>query len=107
MDKKSEYSDYFKSLDSLHQKRYIEKLSVANGAVELPDPFQISAWKNDVKLWPEVKYGDIYNYLVNTPAQFTHEQLKNYKSLEGYLWYIGNKVQPVFHYKLEEVSMCF
>ena len=55
MDKKSEYSDYFKSLDSLHQKRYIEKLSVASGAVKLQHPFQISAWKNNVKLRPEVQ----------------------------------------------------
>ena len=36
-------------------------------------------WMN----WSNVSNADIYNYLILSPG-FTHEQLKAYKSLEGY-----------------------
>ena len=37
--------------------------------------------------WPRVTYADIYNYLIHTPSQYTHETLKAYKSMEGYTLY--------------------
>ena len=40
--------------------------------------------------WPEVTYPDIYNYLILTPG-ITHEQLKAFKSMEGYNFYISGK----------------
>ena len=33
---------------------------------------------------PDVTYHDIYNYLINTPSFCTCEQLKAYKSTDGY-----------------------
>ena len=34
--------------------------------------------------YPLVEYGDIYNYLIDAPSPHTKEQLKAYKSLQGY-----------------------
>ena len=36
--------------------------------------------------WPDVTYPDIYNFLINTrtTSYCTHEQLKAYRSLDGY-----------------------
>ena len=44
--------------------------------------------------WPEVTYPDIYNYLILTPG-ITHEQLKAFKSMEGYNFYISGKVSSI------------
>ena len=33
--------------------------------------------------WPSVTYVDIYNHLIQTPSEYTHEMLKSYKSLDG------------------------
>ena len=43
----------------------------------LPDPYGIVGnWKSDVKLMPDVSWGDMYNYLVNSPSEYTHDNLK-------------------------------
>ena len=41
-------------------------------------------WQN----CPNVLYADIYNYFIVTPS-YTKEELKAYKSLEGYKWLMG------------------
>ena len=47
-------------------------------------------WTN----WPDISWPDIYNYLILIPG-VTHEQLKAYKSLEGYNYYVNGKVSNV------------
>ena len=44
--------------------------------------------------WPDVMYADVYNYLILTPGM-THEQLKGYKSLQGYNHFINGWVSGV------------
>ena len=53
---------------------------------ELPDPFcfKQEQWIDDLKLWPNIEYGDIYNYLIDTKSVFAKENLKAYKSLEAF-----------------------
>ena len=40
---------------------------------------------NNRQLWPEV---DIFNYLISTTSPYTREQLKAYKSMDGYNFFI-------------------
>ena len=45
--------------------------------------------------WPEVTYADIYNFLINTTSYCTHEQLKAYKSLDGYNFFVNGWVTNI------------
>ena len=57
---------------------------------KLCDPREIpeEQLSNDVSLWPELKFGQIYTYLIETPGEYTQEKLKSYKSLDAYNYYI-------------------
>ena len=49
-------------------------------------------WTLNRQLWPKVEYPDI----INTPCPCTKEQLKAYKSLEGYKYHVDSWVSKVF-----------
>ena len=77
-------SEYVKNLTNSAKSRYLEKLTVA-GKRTLPDPYSIrNGWTADLTDWPDLTFGDIYTYLIETPGIYTKESLKAYKSLEGY-----------------------
>ena len=62
----------------------------------MPDPYGIvENWKSDAKLMPDVSWGDMYNYLVNSPSEYTHNNLKAYKSLEAFNFFVCNHVQDI------------
>jgi hypothetical protein len=75
-------------LDELSRARYIDKLRVAvgnNEYVDLPDPYSLTVgWTCDVAAWPNITFGDVYAYLIDSPGVYTKESLKAYKSLEAY-----------------------
>ena len=77
-------SKYYDDLDAVAQRRYRQKLEIAG----LPsDPYSSNDFVSatlDRTLWPQVEYPDIYNYLINAISPYTKEQLKAYKSLDGY-----------------------
>ena len=96
------WSKYFLELSpsSDVKKRYQEKIDLA-GLSE--DPYcRLEAkgkggnvvlsveWTN----WPDITWPDIYNYLILTPG-VTHEQLKAYKSLDGYNFFVNGKVSNI------------
>ena len=79
------YSVYYQQLDAVAKARYREKLAML-GLIKdpyLPSEEQTASvqW-ND---WPEVQYPDIFNYLIATASPYTRQELKAYKSLEGYI----------------------
>lgn len=54
-----------------------------------------SGWVNNVTLWPDVTYPDIYHYLIESPGVHTCDSMKNYKSLDSYIYFDGGKVRTV------------
>ena len=51
--------------------------------------------------WPSVSYTDIYNYLINTPSEYTHEMLKAYKSMDGYNFFVNGWVSNIVVTQIE------
>ena len=84
------YSKYYTELEVDSRKRYDEKLKLIKAS---EDPYCYFENRNRqperrqcVECFdcPDVAYSDIYNYLILTPSYCTHEQLKAYKSPDGY-----------------------
>ena len=77
-------SFYVSQLDYEAKKHYYTKLEI--DGEKFPDPYSIKEdeWIDDPEKWPDLEYGDIYNYLIDTPGPYTKENLKAYKSLEAY-----------------------
>ena len=103
------YSAYYRELPEDAKKRYDEKLDKLGTNVDDPyatmpsggQPGASDLWMmNSGELWPKVEYPDIYNYLVNTPSPYTKEQLKAYKSMEGYKYFVDGWVGRVIVYQI-------
>lgn len=82
------YSDYYKQLEDSVKKRYNDKLDSINIGVD--DPYTFSPGQSDAV--PNIEYPDIYNFLINTPSPYTKEELKAYKSLDGYKYLLAGWV---------------
>ena len=85
----SEWSDYFKSLDPIHRKRYLEKLLLM-GLDDHGDPYASHNTNNfveDMTLWPPVECGHIFGYFVECPSVFTKQELLQWKSMEAYNYF--------------------
>ena len=89
-------SEYFKNLDTESDKsHYKKKLSLKDGTI-LQDPWNIeSGWVDDISQLPDIMFGDIYCYLINTPSEFTGEKMKAFKSLEAYKYFLAGHVQDI------------
>ena len=90
-----QYPRYYSELEGEAKSRYEQKIRM-NGLV---DPYYrvesgTSSSFSSVE-WPEVTYADIYNFLINTTSYCTHEQLKAYKSLDGYNFFVNGWVTNI------------
>ncbi|XP_060581618.1 uncharacterized protein LOC132738170 [Ruditapes philippinarum] len=90
--------NYFDELDPAAKARYVSKLNLI-GLDECLYKLPAGVWKNDPSKWPSVEYGDIHNYLIETPGVYTRESMKNYKSLEAHNYFRSGWVETVFMYK--------
>ena len=69
-------SGYFNELQKEDKVKYKHKLTLTNGQL-LPDLYgNVENWKSNVKLILDVSWGDMYNYLVNSPSEYTNNNLK-------------------------------
>ena len=72
------FSNNYKQMGETAKKWYNDKLDRI--ALEVDDPV------------PSIEFPDIYNFLINTPSPFTKEELKAYKSLNGYKYQVAGWV---------------
>ncbi|XP_057699579.1 uncharacterized protein LOC130920385 isoform X4 [Corythoichthys intestinalis] len=95
----SHHEDAGNSLDVLHKSRYVEKLQ----SIQSPDPYLMpkSMFFDPLSSpsLPDISYPDIYNYLVHTKSAYSHESLKNLKSLEAYKHFVAGWVKQVLVHK--------
>lgn len=85
-------SAYCETLDEVTKKRYVEKVRMIGF-----DPFKLkkSEFKDELKLWPSVEYPDIVNYLLVQTSWRTKEEMKAYKSLESYNFFVSGWVHSI------------
>ena len=98
-------SEYYSKLNFEVKRCYKRKLKMENGE-ELPNLFCIKQEQliDDLKLWPNIEYGDIYNYLIDTKGLFTKESLKAYKSLEAFNFFHNGHVRTVYYFEVPSTS---
>ena len=97
------FSKYYSELEGEAKSRYEQKVRM----IGLVDPYHFlensgpSSSPSSSPLsvewyeWPDIMYADIYNFLINTTSYCTHEQLKAYKSLEGYNFFVNGWVSNI------------
>ena len=88
---------YFNELQKEDKAKYKHKLTLTNGQL-LPDLYGIvENMKTDVKRIPDISWGDMYNYQVNSPSEYTYDNVKAYRSLEAFNFFVCNHVQDIYY----------
>jgi hypothetical protein len=63
-------SDQIRHLDDALYRRYLDKLRVPttnNSFINIADPYSMNdGWTLDITEWPNVTFGDIYVYLIDS-----------------------------------------
>ena len=81
----STFSTYVNSLTADAKQRYSTKLLYDSGTASLPDPYALTEkWSTNPNTWPDLTFGGIYLYLIDTPSIYNKDSMKAYKSLEAY-----------------------
>ncbi|XP_061670303.1 uncharacterized protein LOC133497991 [Syngnathoides biaculeatus] len=91
---------YAACLDELSLARYKLKLSFIKGI----DPYGVreEEFSTDNQGLPNITYPDIVNYLVNTAGSYILKEMKAYKSLESYKYFVCGWVKDVQHRSIND-----
>lgn len=73
----------------------------SSGGICLPHPRDVSEWGDDMKQWPQITYGDIFNYFVLSLG-VDGSAMRNFKSTEAYQYLHSGKVGRVLVHLEEE-----
>ena len=96
--------DYLSTLDDNSRDLYMKKLQLADNS-QLPNPYDLLGWKNEVSLLPDISWPDIYNYFINHPSGvFTNESLKAYISVNAYNYFVSGHAQEVYYHELKKTA---
>lgn len=92
-EKCNSFSDYFYALDLNSRKRYIEKVKLCEGI----DPYVLSTkdLTNELANYPPVQFPDISNYLVLQTSFCMTKQMKAWKSMDSYNFFVCGWVKDV------------
>ena len=87
------FSDYFKKLEPKFQGRYTSKCSRCDGV----DPYCLKKKDFSYKFedLPNIEFPDVCNYLVLQTSFYTNQQMKSYKSLEAYNYFVCGWVEDL------------
>ncbi|KAG0418624.1 hypothetical protein HPB47_004701 [Ixodes persulcatus] len=90
-------SSYYRRLPSNDRVRYEQTLTCLGGCAIIDpfDPSNAGLFNEEQRLYPQVTWPELHDYLINTPGLFTRERLKAYKSLEAHNYFISGKVTKV------------
>lgn len=97
-------STYKESLEPVVRQRYDEKIK----EIDDIDPYSVpsSIWERHAEVkWPQVTDVDIYDYLVTRTSSYTYQQMKAYKSLEAYNYFISGFVLDMGLMRLDHTSI--
>ena len=85
---------YRDSLDPEQRKRYDEKLQLISNI----NPYNVSSrfFDESMEMWPKIEFPDIVNYLLFSTSRYTKEQIKAYKSLEAYQYFVAGWVRCIY-----------
>ena len=97
-------SPYVRGLDKVARGRYKEKLAYNEGICQLPDPYALTGWTDEMKNWPDLSFGDIYIYVIETPSIYDKKSMKAYKSLDAYNYFASGHVKTVWQHVISEDS---
>ena len=64
-------SECYLNLESKVKKLYKEKLTLSNREFFLDPKVLDVGWKEEVHYLPDLCFADIFNYLINTPSDYT------------------------------------
>ena len=97
---KQRYSD---SLSGDAKTRYLHKIRLVGGR----DPYEIASkdWSNDKSRWPELDYFDIVNYLVYSLSHYTMTEMRSYKSLDSYNYFVHGWVHDVSDIVIDKLHL--
>ena len=78
-------SEYLFTLDYEAQKRYLKKLTIdcETACILAACGIPKNLWLDDVTIWANLEFGDVYSNLIDTKGSFTIDKLKAYKSLQA------------------------
>ena len=86
---------YIDCLSKSDRSNYFTKLAAFGVKDDLYDA-DMSDWVDDPRKWPQIEFGQIFVYLIESKGCFTQEKLKAYKSLDAYNFYQSGWVQTVY-----------
>ena len=98
-------SSYFNELQKEEKAKYKRKLTLTNGQLP-PDLYGIAEnMKGDVKLMPDVSWGDMNNHLVNSPNEYTYVKawkLSNFLCATMFKTFIIMKLQKNLNFAVSK-----
>ena len=101
-------SEYYQRLSEEDKERYQRKLKVI-GLLLKDDPFDPAnntKFSDNMGLWPQVEYGNIFKYFIEKPRVYTQEQLLSWKQLDSYKYFKNGYVRTAYCMTIASKSLC-